>query len=354
MHMRSALVFFSLVVSCTTEFAPPLLNISLDDPPGTRWAPILKVFDVHFLKAAMAEIIDSTVPKWVHKAVTPVVMALEKYIPEPYGGEIRGMASHSGASVSDIILLNFAYEISAFCTSIVAQDTKGNVYHGRNLDYPKEILRNLTVNVHFMKNGEVAYRGTSFAGYVGLWTGQSPKRFTISGNQRGKDRWWNWWKNIVSALLLKRSPVSWLIRETLEGAVDFQEAVLRLSKNPIITGVYYIIAGVRPGEGVVITRDRNGPADIWPLDPLNGEWYRVETNFDHWHPSQGGGHRRRDEAVKALNATGQKEINLATLYQVLSVYPVCNGITVYTTTMSAAIPGEYNTLVRPQGCHENE
>ncbi|KAK0143167.1 N-acylethanolamine-hydrolyzing acid amidase [Merluccius polli] len=343
--MWSAVVLLTLAVSCTAQFAPPLLKISLEDPPETRWAPILEVFDINFLKAAMAEIIDSTVPKWVHKAVVPIAVALETYIPEPYAGEIRGMASHCGGSVADIILLNFAYEISAFCTSIVAQDTEGNVYHGRNLDYPKEILRNLTVDVHFVKKGEVAYHGTSFAGYVGLWTGQSPKRFTISGNQRGKDHLWNWWKNVVSAILLKRSPVSWLVRETLEGAVDFQEAVLRLSKTPIITGVYYIVAGMRAREGVVITRDRKGPADIWPLDPLNGRWYLVETNFDHWLPSQD---RRRDKADMALNATGQKNINLATLYQVLSVYPVCNGITVYTTTMRAAIPGEYNTLVRPE------
>ncbi|KAJ3602876.1 hypothetical protein NHX12_030621 [Muraenolepis orangiensis] len=353
----SCCVLLSLVVSsCSSRdfSSPPLLNISLDEPPEARWAPILEVFDINFLNKAMAEIIDSTVPRWVHEAVAPLVVALEKYIPQPYAGEIRGLAQHAGASVSDIILLNFAYEISAFCTSIVAQDTEGNVYHGRNLDYPKAVLRNLTVNIHFIKQGEVVYRGTSFAGYVGLWTGQSPKRFTISGNQRGKDRWWNWWKNVVSALLLKSSPVSWLIRETLEGAADFQDAVMRLSKTPIITGVYYIVAGVHPGEGVVITRDRKGPADIWPLDPLNGGWYRVETNSDHWLPSPGGGHRRRDEAVKALNATGQKNINLATLYQVLSVYPVCNGITVYTTTMTAAIPGEYNTLVRPQGCHWSE
>lgn len=33
---------------------------------------------------------------------------------------------------------------------------------------------------------QVAYRGTSFAGYIGLWTGQSPKKFTVSGDQRGK------------------------------------------------------------------------------------------------------------------------------------------------------------------------
>lgn len=33
---------------------------------------------------------------------------------------------------------------------------------------------------------QVAYRGTSFAGYVGLWTGMSPNKFTVSGNQRGE------------------------------------------------------------------------------------------------------------------------------------------------------------------------
>lgn len=91
---------------------------------------------------------------------------------------------------------------------------------------------------------QVAYSGTSFAGYVGLWTGQSPNKFTVSGDQRGEakfllcspvcpqvfrlsdltcsharlcssgtEHWWNWWKNLVSAFLFRRSPVSWLVRE---------------------------------------------------------------------------------------------------------------------------------------------
>lgn len=58
--------------------------------------------------------------------------------------------------------------------------------------------------------------------------------------------------------------------KTLEEAASFQEAVMLLSKVPLIADVYYIIAGVHPGEGVVVTRDRRGPADIWPLDPLSG------------------------------------------------------------------------------------
>nr|CBN80989.1 N-acylethanolamine-hydrolyzing acid amidase [Dicentrarchus labrax] len=342
----AAVLLLGLAV-CRAEFAPPTVNISLDEDPEVRWAPLLKVFDVDFLNKAGAEVIDTTIPKWVHEAITPIVMALEKYIPQPYAGEIRGMASHLGGSLSDVILLNFAYEVSAFCTSIVAQDKNGHVYHGRNLDYPHPVLTNLTVNVVFLKNGEEAYRGTSFAGYVGLWTGQSPKKFTVSGDQRGSEHWWNWWKNWVSAFLYRRSPVSWLVRETLEEAENFQDAVMRLSKIPIITGVYYIVGGVRAGEGVVITRDRKGPADIWPLDPVNGGWFRVETNYDHWLPPPARDHRKK-AAAKALNATGQDHINMETLYQVLSLYPVCNGITVYTTTMSAATPEKYNTLVRPQ------
>lgn len=35
---------------------------------------------------------------------------------------------------------------------------------------------------------QIAYRGTTFLGYVGLWTGQSPHKFTISGDERGKKR----------------------------------------------------------------------------------------------------------------------------------------------------------------------
>uniref|UniRef100_A0A667Y9I9 N-acylethanolamine-hydrolyzing acid amidase n=1 Tax=Myripristis murdjan TaxID=586833 RepID=A0A667Y9I9_9TELE len=327
MMLRAVLLLLGLTGSCRANFAPPVVNISLDEAPDVRWAPLLKVFDIDYLKKAAADVIDTTVPKWVHHALAPVVAAMEKYIPQPYAGEIRGMASHFGASLADVIILNFAYEISAFCTSIVAQDTNGHVYHGRNLDYPHDVLRNLTVNINFLKNGEVMYSGTSFAGYVGLWTGQSPNKFTISGDQRGDEHWWEWWKNAVSAFLLKRSPVSWLVRETLEGAEDFQDAVIRLSKIPIITGVYYIVGGIWAREGAVITRDRKGPVDIWILDSLSGGWYRVETNYDHWLPPPAKDHRRCHCLISCL------------------LFP---RNTVYTAVMSAATPEKYTAVVRTQ------
>ncbi|XP_049588665.1 N-acylethanolamine-hydrolyzing acid amidase [Syngnathus scovelli] len=348
--VRTAVLLVGLAVSCSSDFAPPTIDINLDDDPQVRWLPLFKAFDSDFLKKAAQEVIDSTIPKWLHKVLRALVKASEKFIlPKPYGEEIRGMASHVGASLSDIILLNFAYEATAFCTSIVAQDKAGNLYHGRNLDYPQSVLRNLTVNVNFRKNGKISYIGTTFAGYVGLWTGQSPYKFTVSGDQRDKGHRWDFWKNMFSAFMLRRSLVSWLVRETLEKAEDFEDAALRLSKIPIITGVYYIVAGARAGEGLVITRDRKGPADIWPLNPLQGGWFRVETNFDHWRPAPAKDHRR-EAAEKAMNATGQEHINMYSLYKVLSLSPVCNSITIYTTTMSAASPEKYTTLVRPPDC----
>ncbi|KAK6492658.1 N-acylethanolamine-hydrolyzing acid amidase-like [Huso huso] len=322
------------------DFSPPQFNISLDQPPEERWLPLTKHFDGAFMRKAAAQVIDSTVPKWVHRAVEPIAAALEEFFPQPYAGEIRGVATGFGLSIGDVVLLNFAYETTAFCTSIVSQDTKGNIYHGRNLDYEHDdILRNITVDVQFIRNGQVAYKGTTFVGLVGLWTGQSSNKFTISGDEHAQGYWW---ENAFAAFVRKNTPVSWLMRNTLEEAEDFEDAVMKLAKIPIIADVYYIVAGARPNQGVVVTRNREGPADIWPLDPVNGRWYQVETNYDHW-TTPPPFDDRRTPAIKALNATGQENINLDTLFKVITFFYF---ITIYTTVMSAAFPEMYRTEVR--------
>lgn len=58
--------------------------------------------------------------------------------------------------------------------------------------------------------------------------------------------------------------------QTLSESENFEAAVNKLAKTPLIADVYYIVGGMSPREGVVITRSRSGPVDIWPLDPLNG------------------------------------------------------------------------------------
>ncbi|KAE8630965.1 hypothetical protein XENTR_v10001033 [Xenopus tropicalis] len=336
---------FSLSSSYTQDVPAPRYNVSLDDPPEQRWEPVLKHYNYSLLREILDHFFNSVVPKWVHAIIRPLAeVELELYMNEPYAGEIRGMAKTIGVSVGDVVLLNLCYEATAFCTSIIAEDTNGNIYHGRNLDYFfPDLLRKITMDLNFIRNRQIAYTGTTFLGYVGLWTGQSPYKFTLSGDAR--ERGGGWWKNAISAFLKRYSMVSWLMRDVLSDATDFEAAALQLSKTPIIAEVYYIMAGTQPNEGVVITRNRAGPADIWPLDSLRGEWFHVETNYDHWlapPPSDD----RRTPAIKAMNETGQANINADTLYKVLSVKPVLNSITVYTTVMSAAFPQNYTTWIR--------
>ncbi|XP_038647645.1 N-acylethanolamine-hydrolyzing acid amidase-like isoform X2 [Scyliorhinus canicula] len=284
----------------------------------------------------------SAVPKWVISIVETLAAQLGTILPQPYEAEIRGICKALGLKLGDGLLINLFYEISGFCTSIVAQDSGGNIYHGRNLDYAfNDILRSLTVDLQFVKHGQIVYKGTTFIGFVGLWTGQSPNKFTISGNSRVRG---DWWETMIAALLKRDPPPSWLIRDTLLEAEDFQSALIKLSKSPITANVYYILGGVKPTEGVIISRNLNGPVDIWPLMPKKGQWYRVETNYDHWKPPPPYDDRRTP-ANHALNATGQKNINLPTLLKVLSIKPVLNNFTVYTTLMCAAKPDDYKTLV---------
>nr|XP_033795395.1 N-acylethanolamine-hydrolyzing acid amidase isoform X2 [Geotrypetes seraphini] len=341
--MLPLLLFCLGCCCCGQDSAPPLVRVNLDRNPRFRWEHALSLHDPAYLRECMDTIIRVMAPNWVHDIARLMANELERFIHKDYAEEIRGISATLRVNVGDAFLLNLCYEASMYCTSIVAEDGNGTIYHGRNLDYDfADYLRNLTIDVKFEKNNRVKYIGTTFIGYVGLWTGLSPHKFSISGNQRGQG---NWWKNAITALLLHGHPVSWLIRDVLSEAEDFQSAVMILTKTTIIADVYYIVGGILPKEGVVITRNRNGPADIWPLDPLNGEWFRVETNYDHWQTPPPFDDRRTP-AIKALNATGQENINNVTLYKVLSVKPILNELTIYTTIMCATQPDLYSTRIR--------
>uniref|UniRef100_UPI00398EC507 N-acylethanolamine-hydrolyzing acid amidase-like isoform X2 n=1 Tax=Pristiophorus japonicus TaxID=55135 RepID=UPI00398EC507 len=318
------LLFLQLLILCLFtagqgDFSPPRFNVSLDTPAAQRWEPVLRHYDVAQLRRIVRLIIRSVAPKWVIPIIEQLAAQLGLIIPQPYEAEIQGISKALGLSLGDGLLINLVYEISGFCTSIVAQDSRGNIYHGRNLDYEfSDILRSFTVDLQFVKNGQVVYRGTTFIGFVGLWTGQSPNKFTISGNARVRGEWW---KTMIAALLKRNPPPSWLIRDTLLQAADFQAALKMLANNPITANVYYILGGVKSNEGVIITRNLSGPVDIWPLIPMKGQWYRVETNYDHW-TTPPPFDDRRTPAIRALNATGQNNINLQALFKFDCLYNI--------------------------------
>ena len=95
----------------------------------------------------------------------------------------------------------------------------------------------------------------------------------------------------------------------------------------------------------MITRDRLAALDVWKLAPLSGQWYVLETNYDHWAPPPADDNRR-DPGMKAMNSTGRAAISPDALFTVLSTPPVLNDQTTYTNIMSATQPDLYRAVIR--------
>jgi hypothetical protein len=130
--------------------------------------------------------------------------------------------------------------------------------------------------------------------------------------------------NLLYALLDRQAtPLSMLTRDVMENATSFEDAVKRLSNTDMIAPAYFIVGGVKPDEGVVITRAQRQVVDLWRLENSKNIWYLFETNYDHWLPPPSNDDRRTP-GMKAMNATTQANINYATLMNVLTVKPVCN------------------------------
>ncbi|KAG8292192.1 N-acylsphingosine amidohydrolase activity protein [Homalodisca vitripennis] len=143
------------------------------------------------------------------------------------------------------------------------------------------------------------------------------ERFISNGGYVGLVEW-----------ILGRRDLAWLgllTRRVMQTAQSYQQAQDMLASTPLVAPVYFILAGNASHQGCIITRGRSS-FDIWPLGSRHkgqsGDWYLVETNFDHWSQTPFYDHRR-EYAVQCMDQAGQQK-PLQTLYSVLSTRPVLN------------------------------
>ena len=359
----STLIFYrghshGLDASSLQQAAPPTAKrytIDLDLPPEQRWTQVAKDHEASL--TTLIQSIKSALPEDVTQLVATLGEDIDKYLPDPYGPEVLGMANAlQNLSISDVVLGNVLYELTAYgdelrkdrtkmCTSIVAQSVNGTIFHGRNLDYSyPDLLRELTIVVDFVQNGQTLFTGTTFAGMVGLFTGQKPHTYTISVDERDQGFWW---MNVLEALIAGTHGISTLhVRDALaDKDMDFNAVVDFLAEKPFIAPCYVIVGGMKSNEGAVITRDRVSARDVWRLDIDSGKWFLVETNYDHWKPPPDDDDRR-DPAIKAMKEMSRAGLNATSLFKVMSTPPVLNSGTTFTVVMSAASPEIYNSWVR--------
>ena len=361
--MKCKALFLLVVVSFQLTWAisgppgtkvAPRYTINLDLPPKQRWTKVMLAYADDFQE--LLALVKKYVPGVALDMLGVVGLKVDTAFPYPYNYEIMGIAeSIEGVNMGDVILGNTLYEITAFnhgklggfkaCTSIVAESANGTIIHGRNLDYSLgSILQKLTITVDFQRGGATVYTGTTYAGYIGLLTGQRPHAYTITLNERDKGQVW---MNALEALANGMGAVASIhIRDALANeGFDYETALVFLADRPLIAPCYIIIGGIKPSQGAVITRDRVAVLDFMKMNTEKGNWYVLETNYDHW-VTPPPDDDRRDPGIKHMNEMGRGNTSEAGLFNVLSLAPVLNNRTTYTVVMSAAHPEHYTTWIR--------
>jgi hypothetical protein len=178
-----------------------------------------------------------------------------------------------------------------------------------------------------------------------------PGGWSVSCDSRFNGDGWNLADNIKAAKAGAKT-IGVFVRDMCESAASYTEAVRLLNSTAVIAPAYYVVAGTRRGEGAVVTRNRDGPDQshsegIWSIGDgtkAPAEWYRLETNFDHWWPdllTDG----RRAAANQMMVGMGQQGVGLGPLLGLLSTPPVLASDTVYTALIMPQ-NGSYQTVVR--------
>jgi len=280
-------------------------------------------------------------PTAVQDFMDMVSMDLYSYVPEEYARELYGietivqnLGKGKEFPLKEIVALNLLYEWTTACTSIMAQDSNGTMWHARNLDwnFGGNSLYNMSVVADFQTGGKTVYTTVTWLAYVGALSGANPG-FTVTIDQRD-----HYEPEIIfgnmEAMTNGAMAVAFLLRQVLDTTSTFSDAVPLFANTYVAAPVYYNIGGVNKGEGAVISRDRFGnTTDIWkwgsgpqPCCPDIQNWYLVETNYDHWTTQ---GDTRQEDAISALNKLGPSNINATTLFQVLNTPMVFNDNTQY-------------------------
>lgn len=324
----------------------PRYVINLDAPPEDRWNDIIVAFREH-LPAAVA-MADQILGGAGSSVVEPVLSALARCGHVYYGAELKGIAKASGLPLGRVVMLQIAYEAFAACTSIVVDGADGHPLHIRTMDWEMEALKALTVELDFVRAGEVVCRASSWAGYVGVLTGLRPGAFSVSVNYRRTERGSN---DPLGALLtnVKRGavrhwPVSFLVREVLTDCGDFRAALGALASSELMAPTYLTLCGTQTGEGAIITRGRVGGGEETiaaqlrdgPLVQVNMDIPAVDANSedDDWQDICAS-RRRRRFALEALGGLAGPA-TMEDLWLLQSCPPCLAHDTVYTTAMVPA------------------
>ena len=354
-HTMAGILLITVLFFLQTEakiVPAPKYVINITHPAMERWAQVAKDYAHYYPK--LFEQIESKLPKELLDEIASITPILNRYIPDEFYQEMKGIAKYGKVSLERVVLLNFLYDIYAYdhkerskSVSVIVEiyDENNPLIVGHVFDYIySDILRNLTINVEGRNNNPYApvFLGTSFAGMIGLYMGVSAGCCSVSITERITNVN-ETWREIFTNLKAGYNTTSFITRSLMQSdqLITFQEAAVILSNSRIVAPCYLMIGGQY--DGVLVTRDCNGAFDKAFLSGQT-EWYLIGTNYDPWE-SPPSDDNRKQVVIHQLESAGRGNIDTGNLVKALLVSPIVNDRTAFVAATTPDYWGPYSSVI---------
>ena len=229
--------------------AIPTLEIDMNLAPVERWAGVQSLADgaQSLISSVLASFGASKFP---HQQLESYAAA---HLKQTHLQDVEALSRRLGISGTRLMAANLYYDLlksvlgsDGFVScSAFAVETKNGPLHARNLDWfiEGDVLRNHTIVCDFQEAGRLLFKAVSWPGYAAVLSGVAPGRFAVTLNAVLSNE---------QAVIAR--PISFLIREVLEEASSFEEAVEQLGSTPIAADCLLLVSGTKRGEMCVIER----------------------------------------------------------------------------------------------------
>eukprot|EP00451_Oxyrrhis_marina_P047426 CAMPEP_0204449400 /NCGR_PEP_ID=MMETSP0470-20130426/99817_1 /ASSEMBLY_ACC=CAM_ASM_000385 /TAXON_ID=2969 /ORGANISM="Oxyrrhis marina" /LENGTH=611 /DNA_ID=CAMNT_0051449217 /DNA_START=50 /DNA_END=1885 /DNA_ORIENTATION=- len=216
------------------------------------------------------------------------------------------------------------------------------IWQGRNLDWNLDAsLLKYVLQVDYQKANQTLFTAVQIAGEVGILHGMRKGAFSVQLDAR--DEGGSVVTNLLELIAKGAKTPTHVMRKALETAATFDAGVDALSGTEMANPAYFIVAGAAKGEGAILSMDRKASADTWHLYEESAkdtkhvnpqqEWFRLQTNYDHWTAAPTYDDRRAPGVAHVGQFCGDGVVDQACMTKVMTTWPTQNHHTDVTSIM---------------------
>jgi acid ceramidase len=318
----------------------PKYTVNLDDKPSIRWNHILNENKKTLLNVKKQLFEQINLEKYYY-IVSFLIQIYKIFGSISYLEEIDSIAKIMEIDFNFLLIMQLIYEVSASCTSVITNvDNKQTFF--RTMDWPMTFLKDITIDVDFIKNNKIIYKATTWIGYVGILTATVPYKYSLAINYRKTN-------NVSFTTFLKKFyklssmnwPIGYLIRNVCENNLNYDVALNILCKANLISPCYITICdAINIINPIVITRDPSA----YKIYKKN---YIIQTNCDQnkYTPNILFSVERKKTVKKIIKNHNNKFKSNDELINACFIYPVINYQTIYYTIMCPSTNTHYSVII---------